>query len=72
MNNQPLFEDNSTAGYDQTCHNATWLIADTQHLNLDNPDNIWKIIHQLETWTSKLRLHTPPATPWQPTHDNPY
>ena len=72
MNTNPLFEDHTWAGYDWTCHAAICLIADAENYNLTNHDDTWHIINRLETFTEKLRRHTPTPTPWTPTEDNPF
>ena len=69
---QPLFEDHTSAGYDWTCDYVTRLIANIEQLDLNNPDDIWRIIRRLEGWTTQLRFHTPAPTPWTPTDDNPF
>jgi len=68
----PLFEDNSSAGYDQDCHELTIDAARRWGLDPWDPADRRAIIQRLDAWLTKLRRATPPAPPWRPTADNPF
>lgn len=57
MTNTPLFTDNSTAGYDDTCHQATLRLAAMWDLDVRDPASQLLIAQRLITWAEKLRQH---------------
>jgi len=72
MHDRPLFEDNSYAGYDWTCHAATCLVADADDLDVTDPDDPWTVINRIQWPLDKLRVKTPPPTPRPDTQDAPF
>ena len=74
MTNTPLFTDNSAAGYDHTCHNATLHLATASGLDPHNPAHQLLIAQRLTTWTEKLRRHATHTLPTNhdPLHEQPF
>ncbi len=65
----PLFSDNSFAGYDHACHDATIYVAAAWGLNPRDPDHQLRIAQRLSVWASKLHQH---ATATLPADHNPH
>lgn len=63
MTATPLFTDNSSAGYDTACHDATLGLATTWGLDARDPADQLVIAQRLTTWANKLRRHATIALP---------
>lgn len=63
MTDTPLFTDNSTAGYDHTCHQATIHLAAAWGLDVRDPAHQLVIAQRLTIWAEKLRRHAAPEVP---------
>ena len=74
MTHTPLFTDNSIAGYDHTCHQATLHLAAAADLDATNPAHQLLIAQRLTTWAEKLRQHATHAHPTNhdPLHGQPF
>lgn len=56
-----LFTDNSHAGYDNACHDATLQLATTWGLDARSPAHQLVIAQRLTIWAENLRRHATTA-----------